>query len=901
MAQEFGGCGETTWARDDVSGRVGGKMHVSVCRQSDGRMRLELCKECKLYHCPFCQPKSSPSCFFIAEYSIHVCQLKCRKERHYHCPYCQRTISARKLFESHMDKCAKMQKLPGTLMAGRPTIFLVNLASPVSLGQFLATPGPPLPLKSTSGPSPDPPQSSTQSKSTPDLLLAPPEPPAQPKSTRNHLCTISEPPVISKSTPDPGLSPSSVDQLVQPKTTANHPAALSHPPTSSAVHPSSSMDIPVKQTGPILRTLRKIKCPLCNLHLNKKNLRIHNLRRHLISERDITAEHHLKSQCIDSNNGVYAVAKAFKATAVPLHVIIKKSGGADIMTCEEDRCKSVSGFRKRSSLTEGQCPHLRSVDFCSTRSNTVDLNPEVLEELVAQKMIRKDVVARCHEYRDQASQNKAPLVALVDLGGSHCLYLSVFEPHMSECCSSGRLFVTFTLKSRSWSCVCSRGRVPCLHRSLAKWFLFQTNRELFSSTAKEDAPLNISELMTKLPAETGPEPVSPLKQTAEYIYKQKKLPSMLPEEINLFESETNFQKNLIPAETVCKVCRGQVRLTEPVLITDRARVISETGVTEDNSTFIRKCPECQMVYRYQEWTEGLHNYNNLTILSLQLCMLLRNFIKIHAADGGAEVLKRTEGVQSPYAMDVLQGYIHFEVLTNHDRHSDVMMELHQKGMFNMAGIEIKDLPESSTGDVEMNLEDFWDRTCLEIIQSSLETRSLLHAAAVDVNLKDASVSAVPTVFTPAQRKRFSKQRAEECHRAVARFLVKGLHPVSTVESPWFREMTELLNQKYRLPSRDHLINTLIPSLFSAEKKSVIRELQQVSEAALTCDLWTSVTHDHYRTLCLHFIRNGQMVQKVLRTKQVFDPQMDTVVAEQIGAVLKEFGVAGKVVAMSSGS
>lgn len=49
-----------------------------------------------------------------------------------------------------------------------------------------------------------------------------------------------------------------------------------------------------------------------------------------------------------------------------------------------------------------------------------------------------------------------------------------------------------------------------------------------------------------------------------------------------------------------------------------------------------------------------------------------------------EVL-RTVGVKSPCGMEVLQAYIHFEALTSHDCPSEVMMDLYQKGIFNMAG------------------------------------------------------------------------------------------------------------------------------------------------------------------------------------------------------------------------
>lgn len=70
--------------------------------------------------------------------------------------------------------------------------------------------------------------------------------------------------------------------------------------------------------------------------------------------------------------------------------------------------------------------------------------------------------------------------------------------------------------------------------------------------------------------------------------------------------------------------------------------------------------------------------------------------------------------------------------------------------------------------------------------SLLNTGRSTYFATLDGNLKEAAASAVTTSLTLAGRKRLSKQRTEDCHRAVTRYLVKGLHPLSTVESPWFR-------------------------------------------------------------------------------------------------------------------
>ncbi|XP_045930909.1 uncharacterized protein LOC123986603 isoform X1 [Micropterus dolomieu] len=930
MAQPCGACGETKWARGQLSGRVERDLHVTVCRRSDGRMRLELCKECKLYHCPFCQPAVyKPKGDYASvwthveihrmralqhgEFNIHSCHLQCRGERHFHCPYCAKTIITRKQFESHMDKCVETQSsttaATGIQSAAPPGSPALPVTTVGQCAVLLLNLTPPFQQPITMGPFPTAPKPPAQPKSTADQHPALPELPVEPKPSADQHPSPPDPPVKSNCTS--GQSSASPDLLVEPTTTAGQPAAAPPDPsvqlTAPAVHASTLTDDPVKQTSQIDRTVRrKIKCPMCNLYLNKKNLRKHKLRKHLISEKDITAKDHLRSQCIDSHNGVYAVAKSYKATAVPVHVIKKKSGSTHKMVCEEDRCEVISDFQRRSGLPNSQCPHLRSVDFCFTRACIEDLKPGVLEELVDNKWIGKDMGAKCLNHRDQATQSRAPLVTLVDLGGSHCLYLSVFEPKVSQYSKLGRLFVTYNVKGRLWHCDCSRGRISCLHKCIAKWFLFQTNKELFSPGAKRDSPLSISDVMEDSPAETStensPGTVCPLredrlKEMAKYIYNQKKLPTTFPENITQFESEMYFSKYFIPVETVCQECPGHVSLTEPVLITNKARVITLTGMTEDNSTFFKKCPDCEMVYCYQEWSEGLHNFNNDIILSLQLCILLQNSIKSHTNDGGVVEVLRTVGVKSPCGMEVLQAYIHFEALTSHDCPSEVMMDLYQKGIFNMAGIEIKGLPESFTG--EVNAEEFWDSVCMEIITSSLVARSSAYVATSDGNNKEAAVSAaVTTSFMPAEIQRLSKQRTEECHRAVSRYLVKGLHPLSTVESPWFREMTKTLNPRYHLPSRDQLINTLIPSWYAAEKKHVIRELLQVSKAAVTCDWWTSFAHDHYLTVTLHFIMKGQMRQKVLCTKSVCDTQTDTVVAEQIGGVLEEFGVLDKVVAMT---
>lgn len=72
----------------------------------------------------------------------------------------------------------------------------------------------------------------------------------------------------------------------------------------------------------------------------------------------------------------------------------------------------------------------------------------------------------------------------------------------------------------------------------------------------------------------------------------------------------------------------------------------------------------------------------------------------------------------------------------------------------------------------------------------------------------------------------------------------------------------------------------------------------MTKVAITSDGWTSITQDHYVTVTLHYVNEGQLMYKVLSTQAVYESQSDPVVAEEIGDVLAEFGVRAKVVAMT---
>ncbi|XP_058618392.1 uncharacterized protein LOC131531574 [Onychostoma macrolepis] len=146
------------------------------------------------------------------------------------------------------------------------------------------------------------------------------------------------------------------------------------------------------------------------------------------------------------------------------------------------------------------------------------------------------------------------------------------------------------------------------------------------------------------------------------------------------------------------------------------------------STYCKKCSSCGMFYRYQDWMHGLHNFNYKVLLSIFLCIFIRNSVQDHVAVGRVRsILQKTTHVPYPKETEFLHAYLHFEALTHHDyafsclkcgHHPPVVvMDLHKKGVFNMAVSDISEPTETFNG--EVNSEEFWETLSRERIATGL--------------------------------------------------------------------------------------------------------------------------------------------------------------------------------------
>ncbi|KAJ8342271.1 hypothetical protein SKAU_G00321990 [Synaphobranchus kaupii] len=401
---------------------------------------------------------------------------------------------------------------------------------------------------------------------------------------------------------------------------------------------------------------------------------------------------------------------------MPIHVQRKTWGKKHITRCELEECRQYQLFAQRSGLPFSFCEHVRSLEYCEDTASEEFLEATVLDEMVTCQFFGEDEKATCLKRQNNAQKSHAPFSVLVQLGStsSNQNCLSIHEPSIKHFSRLGRVVVTYNKIENTWHCPCAKPRISCVHKNIGKWHLFQTNGDLFRTINSPTDPSQESQYPTS----------SDLERIVHYIYTRKKVPANLPDDVISPKALTEYPTQLFPAETKCTLCPGQPKLENPVQLTQKARIITMIGIVDNVSTYTGKCAECQMIYRYQEWQHGLHNFNDHVLLSLELCLFLRhnlqNHVSVSRVINSLESLRR---VNFPARDTILHGYCHFEALSEIDYKYScvncgyfppvVIMDRHKRGVFSMAVSDIKDPSEEYNG--EQNVEDFWDSVHLEMI------------------------------------------------------------------------------------------------------------------------------------------------------------------------------------------
>ena len=98
----------------------------------------------------------------------------------------------------------------------------------------------------------------------------------------------------------------------------------------------------------------------------------------------------------------------------------------------------------------------------------------------------------------------------------------------------------------------------------------------------------------------------------------------------------------------------------------------------------------------------------------------------------------------------------------------------------------------------------------------------------------------------------NSERKKMLDKKMVRFIVKRLRPINIVEDPAFKDLIKALDPKYPKPHRNTVSDKLIPEAFEEMETDVKKECQNLTNAALTTDLWSSPMYDSYNGVTLHF-------------------------------------------------
>ncbi|XP_067301220.1 uncharacterized protein [Pseudorasbora parva] len=575
-------------------------MHVSVLKKGES-IKINQCRSCcDKYHCPFCEtwvykPRELYSVAKHVEHHLQTaieeddfiiirCNLKCRDDSHFHCFYCSATVLRKAQFKIHLTNCKqKKEQIQSSQRTAAPLLQVESQPSPSEPHTFVSStpinhPSQSQVLKIQPLPSP---LSTNQRLSSGSDLSAPllqVEP--QPSPSEPNTCVSSTPinhpsqNQVLKIQPLPSLS---TNQRLSSGSDLSAPLLQVEPSPSEPqtfVSPKDHVPSGSKQI--------RVKCIHCGIELNKKNLRLHIRRKHTEVKQTITSERHFLSQCIDSDNGIFAVQKSFFGPSLPIHVQKRTWGANHRIKCEVDQCNTNTEFAFRSGLKAFECDHIKSLAYCPrSTDDTIILNEEVLKEMVEQKWFGEDRKKKCIERQRTASILGVPLSVEVTIAGpSSSKYISVYEPKMSYYSRLGRVIVGYDSKKIRWSCPCNKTKQSCVHKAIAKWHLFQTQKSLFRKvrTTERTDPIHKTEVQQDTqypPNEAG------IKKMVLYLLTEKLLPADLPKElINGLQPKCEFPRSLVPQETFCSQCKGKQMLSEPILITSRARILTFTGVVE---------------------------------------------------------------------------------------------------------------------------------------------------------------------------------------------------------------------------------------------------------------------------------------------------------------------------------
>lgn len=132
-------------------------------------------------------------------------------------------------------------------------------------------------------------------------------------------------------------------------------------------------------------------------------------------------------------------------------------------------------------------------------------------------------------------------------------------------------------------------------------------------------------------------------------------------------------------------------------------------------------------------------------------------------------------------------------------------------------------------------------------------------------------------------------RAIAITKALGMFIAKDMQPCSVIECEGFRQLMNVLEPRYNIPSRRHFGTTVIPKLYDETRGEIEKELSDTAHVALTTDGWTSRATESFLTVTAHYITSEwEMRSCVLQTRPIYESHTSEHLSELLTDAVAEW-------------
>ena len=482
----------------------------------------------------------------------------------------------------------------------------------------------------------------------------------------------------------------------------------------------------------------RVQCQICHVFITNKNMKRHYKSKH---DRETT----VTAVCCDRRRGLYMVRNSSHGgVGFPIHVqkIVNANEG-NVTDCEVEGCRIEMDIARRSDMTGRECPHLLQVNDAFFPEE-LELDDLALYELGASrkyKVLKDETVDKCSSQKVAAAADNA--AAVIEWEEGNHIHLSIFDGKHSNNPVKMRYIVTFSKKDSRLVCRCRLSRCFCLHKAMALWYLHQTKR-INNSAAIDERPDSSESSDENINNENDNKDASSERlesiiyppassrsalQMIQYMKANKRIPFPPPDNFRKINHE-ELPIAYKPTEVNCHECKRI--LSGPYRITHRARILTLQGFLEGIETYFKMCKHCNNYYRYQEFDNGVHNYDDTFLLGIDVCIFLRSAIKNHVAVGSICCIIKDIWAFPIDLQKVLDAYTHFDALSHKPYEFNCVLcgyhpvvliaDVNRKVVFKYTAPD-EELPDENdeTSDF-VHCDGFWDRVLISVLSKGFVGR-----------------------------------------------------------------------------------------------------------------------------------------------------------------------------------